>query len=112
MKTITINPSKLYWAVFNTFELRLSGQCVIDCSHSGDCADDVARHVRFVRRQIESDNFTNKPTPEKIRRELKEYGAWDDEELSCDIENFNRLVWIAANNIAEEDRPDCSEPVK
>lgn len=111
-KTVSIIPDKLYWASFNRFELRLSGQCVLDCSHSGDCADDVARHVRQVRRQINSDNFTNKPTPDKIRAELAEYGAWDAEQLACDVENFNRLVWIAANNIAEDENQDCSEPVK
>lgn len=60
---------------------------------------------------MNADNFPNKPTPEKIRAELAGYGAWDSEELSCDVENFNRLVWIAACNIAEDESPDCSEPI-
>lgn len=112
MTKTEINPDALYWASFNRFELRLSGQCVLDCSHSGDCMADVLAHVRQVRRQIKFDGFPNKPTPDKIRAELAEYGAWDDFMLSCDVENFNRLVWIAANHIAEDEAPDCSEPVK
>lgn len=112
MSKTTIQPEKLYWASFNRFEMRLAGQCVTDCSHSGDCLSDVLYWVPKVRAQIEADNFPNKPTPDKIRAELAEYGAWDDGELADDGANFKRLVWCAANNINEEETPDCSEPVK
>jgi hypothetical protein len=107
-----INPNSLYWASFNRFELRLSGQCVLDCYHSGDCESDVLHWVPKVRAQIEADNFRNAPTPDAIRAELKEYGAWDAEELADDEQNFVRLVWCAAGNIAEDSQPDDSEPVK
>jgi hypothetical protein len=73
---------------------------------------DVAHWVPLVRAQIEADNFTNKPTAETIRAELKEYGAWDAAELSNDDDNFSRLVWCAACNVNDEPKPDCSEPVK
>lgn len=111
MKT-TLNPSALYWASFNRFELRLSGECVADCSHSGPCDDDVKSWVPKVRAQIEADNFRNKPDAESIRAELAEYGAWDDDELADDDANFERLVWIAAGNISDDDAPDCSDPVR
>jgi hypothetical protein len=111
MKTTQIDPSALYWAPFNRFELRLPGECVLDCSHSGACDDDVARHAPLVREQMESDDFQNKPTADAIREELREYGAWDAEELADDDANWLRLVWIAAGNIAEEEQPDCSDPV-
>ena len=107
-----IDRDKIYWASFNRFEMRLSGDCVLDCSHSGDCENDVLRHIESVKKQIESDNFRNKPTPEKIRTELAEYGAWDKDELQDDDKNFIRLVWIAACNISEDESPDCSEPIK
>lgn len=110
MKT-TINPSALYWATFNRFELRLPGHAVIDCSHSGRCDDDVAHWTPKIREQVERDGFANAPTPESIRSELEEYGAWDAEELADDDANWQRLVWLAAGNIAENDAPDCSEPV-
>ena len=113
MKTqIETIPSALYWASFNGFEMRLPGQCVLDCSHSGQCDSDVESWVDQVRAQIAADNFTNKPTPAGIRAELKEYGSWDESELKDDEANFRRLIWLAAGNINEEETPDCSEPVK
>jgi len=107
----TINPESLYWASFNRFELRLPGECITDCSASGSVDDAVAYWAPRVRKQIEADNFPNKPTPAKIREELKEYGAWDADELKDDEQNFQRLIWIAAGNIADDDEQDCSEPV-
>jgi len=101
-----INPTALYWAPFNRFELRLPGECVADCSHSGDCGPDVEAWVPRIREQIEKDNFQNRPTPDKIREELREYGAWDAEELADDEANFERLVWIAAGDISDSDEPD------
>ena len=107
----TINPTALYWASFNRFEMRISGECVADCSHSGPCDADVERHAPKVRAQMESDSFPNRPTPDSIRAELKEHGAWDAEELLDDDANWLRLVWIAACNVAEAESPDCSDPV-
>lgn len=110
MKT-EIDPSALYWASFGRFELRLPGACVLDCSHSGPCDDDVAHCVPEIRAQIERDGFANAPTPDTIREELRDCGAWGAEELADDDANFSRLVWIAAGNVADEPQPDCSEPV-
>lgn len=113
MKTAIIdNPSALYWASFNRFELRLSGEAVCQIAQSGQNDEAVAFYAPKVREQMERDNFALKPTPEKIREELREYGAWDDAELADDAKNWERLVWCAAWNIAEDDEPDCSEPVK
>ncbi len=111
MKTEIIDsPTALYWASFNRFELRLSGEAVCAIAHAGPCDADVAQYAPIVRAQMEANNFPNKPTPEKIRAELKEYGAWDAEELADDDQNWLRLVWSAACNIAEDDAPDCSAP--
>lgn len=111
MKTTDLNPAALYWASFNRFEMRLSGEAALACSHSGQCDDDVTHWAPIVAAQVEADNFPNRPTPDKIRAELAEYGAWDDHELADDEANFRRLVWLAAGNITESDAPDCSEPV-
>jgi len=74
----------------------------MDCSHSGDCGPDVEAWAPLIRKQIDADNFTRKPTPKNIRAELAEYGAWDNEELADDDANFNRIIWIAAGNIQDE----------
>ena len=112
MSRADINPDSLYWASFNHFEMRLLGQCIIDCCHSGSCDDDVAYWTPKMLEQIEKDNFANKPTIEKVKIELKEYGAWDEEELSDEDANWRRLIWCAACNVAEDDEPDCSEPLR
>jgi hypothetical protein len=111
-KTREINPNALYWSSFDRFELRLSGQCVLDCAHSGQCDEDVEYWVPLAKEQAEKDAFIFGPTAERIRAELREYGAWSDEELADDEQNWHRLVWIAANNIRGDDERDCSEPLK
>lgn len=105
-------PSLTYWASFNRFELRLPGQCVIDCSHGGDCGADVEAWAGRIRELIAADGSRNAPTPELIRDELEEYDAWDAEQLADDQANFERLVWLAACSIGDDAQRDHSQPVK
>jgi len=39
--------------------------------------------------------------PEKLKMELKEYGAWDDSELSNHNDNLDRILWLACLDIQE-----------
>ena len=103
MKTALL-PSALYWASFNRFELRLPGACVADCSHSGPCDADVAHWAPLVTRPADC-------TPDALRSELREYGAWDADELADDAANWARILWLAAGNVSDEDSPDSSEPI-
>ena len=112
MKTSIIdNPNALFWASFNSFEMRLSAKAVMDIAQPGDNMQAVKAWADRVRQQVEADNFTLRPTPEKIRAELAESGGWSNEELKDDEANWLRIIWTAAHNIAEDDAPDCSEPV-
>jgi hypothetical protein len=111
MKNTTIDPEALYWASCEGGEFRMPGQCVLDCSHGGPCDNDVAYWAPKIRAQMAADAFPNAPTPASIRANLKGYGAWDNQELADDERNFERLVWLAATDIAECESPDCSEPV-
>jgi len=88
------------FATFNRFELQMTMAQAESASHQGRCDDDVAALVRVpaIRRQL--DNIG----PEKIAAELKEYGAWDSDELADDAANRERIVWIAAGDIAENSR--------
>jgi len=45
----------------------------------------------------------DKYTPELIAECLKEYGAWDDEELKDHKQNIQRLLWIAACDLQEKE---------
>lgn len=110
------NPDALFWAYFNTLQFRIPGQAVLDIAHPGPADSDVARWVDRVREltaQLYAGDENNpwNPTADKIRAELAEYGAWSDDELANDAQNWHRLLWIAACNIAEDDAPDFSEPV-
>lgn len=43
-----------------------------------------------------SDNMDN------VKEELKEYGAWDDEELEDEDMNIVRMIWLAGTQITED----------
>lgn len=101
-----LEPSALYWASFNRFEMRLSGECISDIARSGPADAPVAYHVN----RADSVAWHN-ATPDAIRAELKECGAWDAEELADDEANRRRILWVAAWNVAEEETPCCDEPL-
>ena len=106
MKTDLL-PLALYWASFNRFELRLPGAAVNDIAQSGSNDEAVALWASKV-----CNEWPERATPDAIRAELKEYGAWDETELADDAENWERLLWIAAHNIVDSDTPaDCSPSV-
>ncbi len=87
-------------ALFERFELRMTMAEANAAFHQGDCDADVEALCkdRGIIRQLD------KIGPDRIRDELREYGAWNDKELSDDSRNRRRIVWIAAGNIVEESR--------
>jgi len=86
------------WASFNRFEIKMTLKQAQSASHPGPCDADVAALLkdRKILRQIHKLNTI------AMRDELREYGAWNDDELSDFDANAARIVWIAACNIAEE----------
>jgi hypothetical protein len=85
-------------AYFNRFTIQLTKSQAESCSHSGDCDCDVEELLKnkAIQRQLSC------ISAEDIAAELKEYGAWDFEELSDSDANKRRILWIAAGNITEE----------
>lgn len=115
MKNKHIEPDALYWASGNHLQFLIPGRAVMDICKSGRNDDAVVEHLEDVQKLAEDlyqDDSKNpwRPTSENIRRELKEDGAWDDDELSDVEANWRRLLWIAAWNIYEDDERDCSNP--
>jgi len=102
--TIADNSTALYWASFNRFELRIPGNAVADIAQPGPADEAVSYWAPKIDRP-------ERCTPDALRDELREYGAWDADELADDAANWRRIVWCAACNVAESDEPDCSEPV-
>jgi hypothetical protein len=86
------------WAPFNHLELHMTLEQAKGASHQGACDEDVKAlcQEESIARQLDEID------PEKIRAELADEGAWDDEELADDATNRERIVWIAAGNIVEE----------
>lgn len=78
-------------------ELNITLNEALTGAHSGQCDNDIAylRTVPRIRRQLAKIN------PELLRKELKEYGAWDDEELADHDANLSRILWIACGDIVE-----------
>lgn len=43
----------------------------------------------------------SKIDPEKLKQELKEYGAWDADQLAIHNDNLDRILWLACCDIQE-----------
>lgn len=88
------------WTSFNNLEIEMTLRQAEFCSHPGDCFHDVEALMGepSIKRQ------RSKIDPELIRQELREYGAWEDEELADDEANWQRILWLGACDIAEEHR--------
>ena len=79
-------------------ELEMTLKQAQSVSHQGQCDEDVEflATIPKIRRQL--DKIPNK----LMASELREYGAWDNEQLQDNDDNRLRLVWIAGCDIAEE----------
>ena len=82
----------------NYVALSLRRTDVESCAQSGrnDEAVEEALRAPYVIAQFEALD------PDAIRSEIREYGAWDDQELADDAQNQARLLWCAAWSIREE----------
>jgi hypothetical protein len=83
-----------------TIEIEMTMAQAQSASHQGQCDDDVQAlsNNRKIRRQLE------RITPEVLRKELAEYGAWNEQELADHEQNIQRILWIAAGDIVENSR--------
>lgn len=87
------------WAIFNGgLELALHVDDAHQGSHQGACDDDIAALAQkpYIAAQLAEMDA------DRVRDELREYGAWDDEELSDEAQNLHRLLWVSCGNINEE----------
>lgn len=77
--------------------LTLTKDQVLSASHSGACDLDVDALLEDegIRKQFRSIK------PSLIAQELKRFGAGNDKELSDRLQNKKRLLWIAANDLAD-----------
>src|SRR5208282_47745 len=78
-------------------ELQMTLDQARSASHSGSCDADVLELSKdaYIAAQLE------KIKRGDLRYELKEYGAWDDKELSDHDQNLQRILWLAAGDIVD-----------
>lgn len=84
-------------AYFTRFHLEIPDAAIPDCSHAGACDDDVSHWSSRIPRP-------DSLTPALLASELREYGAWDTDELADDEANWQRIIWIACCDLKEEMR--------
>jgi hypothetical protein len=82
-------------------ELEMTKAQAKSASHQGQCDEDVSglSRVPAIARQLD------KIDPTLLRDELREYGAWEDDELADHDQNLQRILWLAAGDIVEDLRP-------
>lgn len=80
-------------------ELQMTKAQAASASHQGRCDEDVRElsKVPAIARQLV------KIDPQVLQDELREYGAWDAEELADHDQNLQRLLWLAAGDITDSD---------
>ena len=78
-------------------ELQITEAQAAGASHSGRCDDDVLwlSGEPKIKRQLA------RLDPALVASELKEYGAWDEDQLADHEQNLQRLLWLACGDIRE-----------
>ena len=88
----------MYWTEsLGRIELQITKKQAQSCSHPGQCDSDVEALMQTpsIARQLK------KLDPGIVAACLKEYGAWNELELSDHKENLTRLLWCACCDISE-----------
>jgi hypothetical protein len=88
----------MYWTEsLGRIELQITKKQADSCSHAGQCDVDVEalKLNPSIARQLK------KLDPVIVSAALKEYGAWNDLELSDHNENLTRLLWVACCDVSE-----------
>ncbi len=89
--------NKKYWYSGNYgIEIELTEEQAHAGHHQGQCYEDVIALLPELKTQLD------KISPDKLRCELKEYGAWDSEQLKDHHENLTRIVWLACGDVTEQ----------
>jgi hypothetical protein len=86
-------------AYFNFIgSIQLSEDDIQSVPNSGP-ADESIRALRAKPEIIEE---LREIDPIELVKELLEYGAWDDKELSNHNDNLDRILWCAISDIKED----------
>ena len=65
--------------------------------HSGACDSDIAELMELDSIKAQLSGIP----PQVLSEELREFGAWDDLELSNHGDNLARILWIACGDLVD-----------
>lgn len=77
------------------FDISMPIPTALDCSRPGKNDEAVDQALAYAGDQFDGID------PDLIREELREYGAWDEEELTDQEANMHRIFWLAACSARE-----------
>jgi len=65
--------------------------------HQGECENDILElmEIPSIKRQLK------KLDKQQLKKELKQYGAWDKQQLENHQENLKRWLWISCGDIID-----------
>ena len=86
-------------AYFDRFSIVMTKDQAESITQPGQ---DASPEVEALEKNPKIRRMLNKIDPTYIWQELREYGAWGDDELADEEKNRLRILWIAGNNIREE----------
>ena len=84
--------NKYFYETGEYKEGSLPQECIDDCSHSGQCIDDVQYWIKKLDFDFDKEQGISY---------LKEYGTWDDQELDNHEDNKERVLWIACGDMSD-----------
>ncbi len=78
---------------YGNLKQKISQDCINDCTHAGDCTNDVQHWLKQLNFIVPAD---------MARKYLQEFGAWDDLD-DCSQELLNeRVLWVMCGELKEE----------
>lgn len=79
-------------------ELAIHTEDAAKGSHAGRCDEDIAalRAVPYIAEQLAA------LSPDVVKTSLREWGAWNDDDMADHDANLSRLLWLACADIVEE----------
>ena len=88
-----------YWSDSSgRLELALSSDQAAQGYHSGACDSDIEALMQDPEISAQLLAFD----PLIVAAALKEYGAWDSQELANHADNLARLLWLACGDVVDK----------
>lgn len=85
-----------------TIEIPLTGEQILSICTSG--SNDLASE--WVSRDEHVAEYMERYSDEQMVNVILEYGAWDEKELTNRQQNIERLVWLLAWDVFDDENPN------